>query len=455
MADVISTSDYARVILIDTQVVLETKPLEQLPWSELGQGPILLLVARQVQSEIDAKKSDGRLGERSRAFNRLLDAFLETGVPAALRSEGPKVDVALMRNSAIDWTHLDDLDRDDGDDRIVAQALNALVDDRSRMEVLSHDMRPRDAARSHGIAAIKLPEHWLRPPAQTPEQREVARLRQQLSIATADQPRLEVELAAVGETPWTRWTIDAPTEAEAATVYSALRRKHPRPHEGGWQFTHVDYDPDLANRHDRWSRRIQTKDLPIMHLGLSRLLSQRRMRIVVRNVGPIPAEGLAVELRSGNARLYADPYLVRIFGEPPPRRESPVARMSRMGGGSLRSPRRDQPFEVYREVEEPGALLSWSCRSFRQEREVVIEVSIELEDRTGTVAQIEVVVTASNLKGDVRAQTIAPVEQRHETFAGAFDGERGALRILPVYTPSARDGDDEITTIDNDGAVAD
>jgi len=451
----LSTSDYGRVLLIDTQVVLETKPLDQLPWSELGQEPILLLVSGQVQKEIDGKKGDGRLGERSRAFNRLLDAFLDTGRPAVIRAAGPKVDVALMLNSAIDWTLLDDLDRDAPDDRIVAQGLHALVDDRSRLEILSHDMRPRHAARAHGMSAVKLPEHWLRPPAQTPEQREVARLQQQLMTATADQPRLEVELTPMGETPWTRPTVGAPSEEDVSAVRNALLRKHPRPQQGGWQFANLDYDPDLAARHDRWSRRIAERDLPAMHLGLSRLLSQRRMRLVVRNVGPIPAEGLAVELRSGNVRLHADPYRVQVFGPPPPRRENPLMRMSRITGGVLRSPRRDQPFEVYREVEEPGPILSWSCRSFRQERELAIEISVELEERTGTTAQVEAVVTASNLKGDVKTQALVPVEHSVPTFAEAYDVERGGISLLPVYTARKSEENDEITTLNNDGTIAD
>lgn len=66
MSGVLNISAYDRALIIDTQVVLETKPLDQLPWGEFGQGPILLLVCRQAQSEIDAKKNDGRLGTRAR-----------------------------------------------------------------------------------------------------------------------------------------------------------------------------------------------------------------------------------------------------------------------------------------------------------------------------------------------------------------------------------------------------
>ena len=98
----LDTSGYRRVIVIDTQVVLETRPLEQLPWSDFGEGPLLLLVCRQVQSEIDAKKNDGRLGTRARSFNKLLDSFLEARLPVTLVGGPARVDVALVANSRID-----------------------------------------------------------------------------------------------------------------------------------------------------------------------------------------------------------------------------------------------------------------------------------------------------------------------------------------------------------------
>lgn len=40
MPEPLATSGYDRVIVIDTQVVLEAKPLDQLPWAEFGDGPI-------------------------------------------------------------------------------------------------------------------------------------------------------------------------------------------------------------------------------------------------------------------------------------------------------------------------------------------------------------------------------------------------------------------------------
>ena len=183
----LSTTDYDNVVVIDTQVVLEAKPLDQLPWNDLFTGSVLLLLTRQVQSEIDAKKNDGRLGKRARAFNKLLDGFIEARVPSNLLTN-PKVDVATMSNRRIDWDMLDDLDRADGDDRIVAQALNAIVDNPGRLVLLSHDIRPRDAAQSHGLAARKLPESWLREPEPSPEQRRINDLQDKVSSSASINP---------------------------------------------------------------------------------------------------------------------------------------------------------------------------------------------------------------------------------------------------------------------------
>jgi hypothetical protein len=85
----LATGAYDHLVVIDTQVVLEAKPLDQLPWSDLFPGSVLLLVTRQVQVEIDGKKNDGRLGKRARAFNKLLDSFIETRVPAQILAAPP------------------------------------------------------------------------------------------------------------------------------------------------------------------------------------------------------------------------------------------------------------------------------------------------------------------------------------------------------------------------------
>src|SRR5947207_1845804 len=113
---------YSTILFMDSMVALEAKPLEVLPWHEIdAAGPILVLVVPQVNREIDKRKRDGRLGQRARAFNRLIAPAAESGSSVRLR-EGPViVDIALAVCDPIDWSAHKELDPDDGDARVVAE----------------------------------------------------------------------------------------------------------------------------------------------------------------------------------------------------------------------------------------------------------------------------------------------------------------------------------------------
>jgi PIN domain len=179
VSGLLNLSEYDRIIALDTQMVFEARPLDQLNWASMSSGTVLLLILPQVSSEIDAHKRDGRLGTRARNFNRLLDPSIENGEPSTIVEQPVRIDLAYVAAGQIDWFSLDDLDRENGDDLIVAQALNALVDDPTRVEIMSFDSRPRAAARRHGMRALKPDESWLLEPEPSPTKRRVAELEQE------------------------------------------------------------------------------------------------------------------------------------------------------------------------------------------------------------------------------------------------------------------------------------
>lgn len=455
MSRTLNISAYDRVLVIDTQVVLETKPLDQLPWSEFGHGPVLLLVCRQAQSEIDAKKNDGRLGTRARSFNKLLDSFLETRSPAALFNGPPQVDVALVSNSRIDWEALDDLDRDDGDDRIVAQALHAMVDDRTRLELLSHDMRPRDGAITHGLGAVKLPEHWLRTPEPSPDERDRARLERELRVLRTEQPTIEVRVEAITPLPWRKLMVEPASDEQREAIQNAILRKAPRQDmEGPLVLSSMTHDYSFDDRKSKWRERLVAKDLPAMHLGLQRLHAQHRVRITIENVGPITAEGLSLEVRSGNTELHSRPYYVMVFGKPAPYPRSFHDPLRNMDFGGLGPISRQEPFAFYIEEKGPGPAIIWSCSSFRQEKCFEVELSVELGTSTIGKAQIEAVVTARNMKGDVRAQLLAQIIEAKMRFDEAVDPATRCLIADLAFDPL--DGikeDGDVRWIQSDGSL--
>lgn len=70
------------VAFLDENIVLEGKPVADLPWTEIvTAGLISTLIVPKAMEEIDAKKRDGRLGPHARAFNRLI-------APSVISGEG-------------------------------------------------------------------------------------------------------------------------------------------------------------------------------------------------------------------------------------------------------------------------------------------------------------------------------------------------------------------------------
>lgn len=455
MSNSLDASAYDRIIVIDTQVVLETQPLDQLPWGELGDGPILLLVCRQVQSEIDAKKNDGRLGTRARKFNHLLDDFLERRLPTNLRESSPRVDVALLSNDRIDWSSLNDLDPDDGDDKIIGQALYARMDDRSRIEILSYDMRPRDAAATHGLKAIKLPEHWLRAPEPSPTERERTRLENELRVLRTDQPAIEITLETITPTPWTRMIVQEASPEQLENIKVAILRKAPRQDDNDTLFSSLNRDYSFDERKRKWQDRLVNDELPNMHSALERLHGQQRVTVIIKNVGSITAEGLSLEIRSGNLVLHTIPYYVLVFGTPAPYPRYFHDPMRHMNLGSLRPQSRHEPFSFYLEEEGPGPAIIWSCSSFRQEKIFRTEISVEITSKTGSKAHIEAVVTARNLKGDERAQIIVPITDQNLRFEEAVDPSTRQLAVPLAYDAlDDVETDDDVQWFRNNGMIA-
>lgn len=114
------------------------------------------------------KKRNGRLGKQASDLNRLLEHSIDYGLPTTLLKTPVRVDIAYVAAGPINWVHLEGLDRNNGDDCIVAQVLYALVDNAARVGVMSFDSRSRAAARRHGLKAIKLDESWLLDPESAP-----------------------------------------------------------------------------------------------------------------------------------------------------------------------------------------------------------------------------------------------------------------------------------------------
>lgn len=271
-----------------------------------------------------------------------------------------------------------------------------------------------------------------------------------------EQPIIEVRVEAITSLPWRKLVVEPASDEQTEAIQSAILRAAPRQdREDALGFSSMNRYFSFDHRKKKWRERLVAKDLPAMHLGLQRLHAQHRVRVRIENVGSITAEGLSLEVRSGNTELHSQPYYVMIFGKPAPYPRLFHDPLWHIDFGRLGPASRHEPFTFYIEEEGPGPVLTCSCSSFRQEKSFEVELSVELRTGTSGKAQGEAVVTARNMKGDVRSQLIAPIVDATMRFNEAVDpATRRLVANLPFDPLDRVQGDDDVRWIRSDGSVA-
>lgn len=455
MTSRIDTSGYDRVIALDTQMIFEARPLTQLDWPTISAGPILLIVLPQVSAEVDSRKRDGRLGQRARDLNRLLEPSIESGGAFTLVDRPVRVDITYVAAGRIDWDQLEDLERDNADDRIVAQAMHALIDEPARVEVMSFDSRPRAAARRHGMKGIKPNESWLLDPEPSPTDRRVAELEQRLRLLQASEPQLRVGIRMLNEPPLVRFRVP-PLPAETfAPITRMILARNPREHAGGFMAHGLHTNSHYDEEYDEYAAALSAIDVPNIHLGVARQFSQYGFEVTIENVGALVAEHVTVELRSGNAVLHNMPYVVDVFGRPPPSTQRDL--LANMPHLSRQLGRTDRTIFRIEQSEDPDVQVEYRCQDFRHGRVQTLTAVVEPVEGTGEAAHIEVRLTAGNMRGDVVARLIVPVITQERPLGELIDLDNLQFREAPpireLLLPLLQDEDDrdEVGRFRNDG----
>lgn len=189
----IKYDSYKVKAFLDTNIILEGRPLAELPWEEIDtDGPILALMTPTAIKEIDSKKQDGRIGKRARAFNRLIAPVAAGGAPIIIRESAPRVELALSRAVRIKWDQHDDLDPGDGDSCIVAEVLHARDMSAHGKLLVSHDIKPIAFASNYDLPTLHVSDSWLRQPEPHPKDREIQKLNQELAQHREKEPAFEI-----------------------------------------------------------------------------------------------------------------------------------------------------------------------------------------------------------------------------------------------------------------------
>lgn len=159
-----------------------------------------------------------------------------------------------------------------------------------------------------------------------------------------------------------------------------------------------------------------------------------------------------MEIRSGNALLHSMPYRIEIFGTEPP---EPKMLHERTGNFDHRDliARHREPFTFYWDERGPGSHVILSCSSFRQGKSHVVNLPVELLPGSAPKAQIEAVVTASNMKGETRGSLFVDIDYVTVQFDEVFDIQKAELIERPAFVMPAHWDPDDINLYLNSGVA--
>ena len=401
-------SGYPVKLFLDANVVLEGKPLEELPWADINnEGPLLALLTPQVLVEIDAKKRDGRLGKIARAFNRLIASVALGGPPVIIREAMPRVALALARCDRIPWDNYDDLDPEDGDSRVVAEALHVQNVPSEEKILVSQDIKPLAFATRHGLQAHHISESWLRPVEATPQDKRIQQLQQRVRDLEKNEPELEVQVEIGQPDPAIVYRITDLSPEERTEIKDTIFGMNPKPRqERSSSSVHLygyDYDSSLDERYETYRDITVPAFIHTYERKVELLFNQIPFSIQVSNVGQIRADKFVVEIESSEGWLNDKFVFVLPAGPRAPTPRSPIF--------DFQIPLNDiQPFSKAgrHEVElvegpDRSQKIVANCEDFRHGQVWTLEGILGLDSHSEAPATISVRVTAANLHGTVKA----------------------------------------------------
>jgi hypothetical protein len=406
------------IAFLDANIVLEGKPLADLPWTDLAtEGLIRVLIVPQAMEEIDAKKRDGRLAVHARAFNRLIAPAVISGAPVILREAKPRVELQMASISRIPWDHYNELDPDDGDSRIVAEALNVRGVDPENHVLVSHDIKPLAYARGRGLAVYQVSDDWLRPPEPSPQHKEIQRLKQQVAEYKKDEPIFEIEIEVSDSEPQRIYRVAKLDEVQTDALIATITAQNPmKPNAEDNHFgTRVgvsqrDYSYD--GKYEEFISQAVPAFAARYHEKLELLFNQRLLTIHVKNAGQIRADHLVVSVRTTGGWVNSKVISVPADGPTAP---TPLPDYLNHVDPFRHHMRDFMPRQVGRhefEMLVPAKRspeMEASCEDFRSGQEFHFE-GVVVPTSDACPLEITVALTAKNLRGET--QQIFAVEKQ-------------------------------------------
>ena len=208
-------------MVLDTNVYLHYKDFEQVDWKSMVGDDVTLCVPMIVLGEIDKHKDQGR-GKIQKRAKKLSSRFSEL----FLQGETAKIAVEEMDNppsTAFDDTRFH---KDINDDWVILSALHASHDTSSTV-IVSGDNGILLKAKHFGLGFYKMPDDLLLSVELSEEEKEIKKLREQLSRHENRQPSPVIEFKNRTDRLLINKPVFIDVKQELDTYEAQLRASHP------------------------------------------------------------------------------------------------------------------------------------------------------------------------------------------------------------------------------------
>jgi hypothetical protein len=187
------------VFFLDTNVLLQCKMLEELPWKEITSDPyVRLMLPATVCDELDRLKNDGkdRRAKRARLACKKCAEILESAEgKIIIRQSKPIVSLEFAPQADFDSKAFVGLDLSNADQKIVAETLAYSFEEPTQnVRLLTDDIGPKIVAKRLELPFTSVPENWLRLPEKDPRDRELEALRQEITRLSSAYASMDIRL---------------------------------------------------------------------------------------------------------------------------------------------------------------------------------------------------------------------------------------------------------------------
>ena len=436
--------NYLFKVFLDTNVILEGLALQSQPWEEIdSNGPILVVLTPTLLSEVDSKKKDGRLAPKAREFNRLVAPLAINNEPISLRESEPRVDMVIGVCNRIDWATYDDLDRSEGDDRIIAETLNMRGMPHNQKLVVSQDINPLIKAGRHDLRTKHLSDRWLPKPETSAKDKEIERLKRELESHRKSEPEFLVEFEAA--TTAKTYRIKELEGDQLALLERSIIARHPKPSQSRDPFglaasalSAMQYDDSLNHRYGKYTQKVVPEFCRQYQQLLEVFYGQVPFAFSIRNTGNVRADHLSVRLKVMGGWINSRPIAVSTAGPNAPLIRNPMLhRVDNLSNFRVPDVRRLPVGRHEIEVSEVRrtTLLSAECEDFHSGQQWTFRGSLWLDPHYERAPTVVVEATAANFHGTHRK--ILKIDRTVEARAASelVNFETGARIVDPKIWP--------------------